>query len=300
SIAKDNEGNFYKNYYNVTVDNGKPQLYAVSNEDEKIKIKNLSKGIHDVVLFKRTEALVGEGVFEGIEIEKENALLPIVENRSRKIEFIGNSITCGYGNEGSSADCPFSPETENGYLAYGAITAGKLNADYVGVAYSGKGMYRNYDGKTSNTMSLTYDRIFPDSMNSPKWDFKKYRPDVVVLNLGTNDFAIGVPDSLIFINTYVNFLKRLRTYYPSATIFCIEGPTLNDANPSGVKAYTKIKNYILASKSKMKLIGDTNIYTFFATPMQEGDYGCNSHPNVKRHEKMAEELTKEIKKVMKW
>jgi lysophospholipase L1-like esterase len=299
STGKDKEGNFYKNYYTVIVDNGKPQLYSVSNDMEKIKLKGLSSGVHEVVIFKRTEALVGEGIFEGIDIEKDKKLIP-VEKKSRKIEFIGNSITCGYGNEGTSKECPFSPETENAYMAYGALVSRKLNADYSAVAYSGRGMYRNYDGTTTNTMSLIYDRIYPDSIASPKWDAKKYQPDLVVVNLGTNDFAKGVPDSVIFVNTYVNFLKRLRNYYPTATILCIEGPMMNDSYPVGVKAFTKVKNYIIASKEKMKQVGDSKIYTFFLSPQEEGDYGCDWHPNIKRHEKMAEELTKEVKTLMKW
>ncbi len=300
SKGKYADGSFYKNYYSVLVDGGKPQVFAVSNEDDKIKVNGLGKGVHEVVVFKRTEALVGEGIFEGVEIEKGKRLLQITERNKRKIEFIGNSITCGYGNEGTSRDCPFSPETENAYMAYGAITARKLNADYTAVAYSGRGMYRNYDGTTANTMSLIYDRIFPDSLNSPKWNTKKYQPDVLVVNLGTNDFAKGVPDSVIFVNTYVNFLKRLRLYYPNASIFCIEGPMMNDSYPQGVNALTKVKNYIKASKDKMIGIGDTKIYTFFPSPQGDGDYGCDWHPNIKRHEKMAEELTKEIKGVMKW
>ncbi len=300
STGKDKEGNLYKNYYTVTIDNGKPQLYSVSNDDDKIQIKGLSGGVNEVAIFKRTEALVGEGIFEGIEIENGKALLPVTDRKTRKIEFIGNSITCGYGNEGTSKECPFSPETENAYMAYGAITARKLDADYTAVAYSGKGMYRNFDATTTNTMSLIYDRIFPDSLASPKWNPKKYQPDVVVVNLGTNDFAKGIPDSVIFVNTYVNFLKRLRSYYPSAVILCIEGPMMNDNYPAGTRSLTKAKNYILASIEKMKVVGEKRVFTFFPTPQGEGDYGCDWHPNIKRHEKMAEELTKEIKRLMNW
>ena len=300
SSSKDKEGNFYKNYYTVLIDKEKPQLFSVSNEEDKIKIKNLGKGIHEVMFIKRTEALVGEGIFEGIEIERDKKLIRIQEPAKRKIEFIGNSITCGYGLEGDSKDCPFSPETENGYLAYGALTARKLNADYVAVAYSGKGMYRNYDGSVKNTLSLVYDRIFPDSANSAKWDTKKWQPDLIVVNLGTNDFAKGIPDSLIFINTYVNFIKKLINYYPTATILCTEGPMTNDNYPAGINSYTKVKNYITASKEKIYNLGYSKIYTYFPTPQGEGDYGCDWHPNAKRHEKMAEEFTKEIKTIMKW
>jgi lysophospholipase L1-like esterase len=300
SIAKDNNNSFYKNYYTVLVDNEKPRLIAVANEDETIKLKSLSKGIHEVLIFKRTEAMVGEGIFEGIEIEKDKTLLPITNKKLRKIEFIGNSITCGYGNEGSSKDCHFSPETENGYMSYGAIVARQLDANYLAVAYSGRGMYRNYDQTTSNAMSVIYDRIFPDSINAPKWNYKRWQPDVVVINLGTNDFAKGIPDSVIFINTYVNFLKRMRIYYPSATILCIEGPMTNDSYPPGIMTFSKVKNYIIASKNRMEQVGDKNIYTFFPSQQESPDYGCDYHPTIKRHEKMAEELSKVIKGLMKW
>lgn len=298
SFAKDKEGNPFKNYYAVVVDNGKPQYHAVSNEDEKIKIRGLGKGIHEVTVFKRTEAMVGEGIFEGIEIEKEKTLLPVTP-RNHRIEFIGNSITCGYGNEGDSKECPFSPETENGYMAYGPITARKLNADYAVVAYSGRGMYRNYDGKTTNTMSLIYDRIFPDSTGSPKWDYTKWQPEVVVVNLGTNDFAKDTPDSMIFVNTYVNFLKRLRNYYPSASIFCLDGPMVSDYYPQGAEHLTKLRNYIKAAQRRIDP-EEKNVYTFSLSTQGEGDYGCDWHPNVGRHQKMSDELTKFIKAKMKW
>ncbi len=300
SLSKDKEGNTYKNYYTVVVNQGKPQQYVVSNQDNKLKLKGLSSGINEITIFKRTEALVGEGTFEGIEINKDKKMLPALSSTVRKIEFIGNSITCGYGNMGDSKDCPFSPETENGYMAYGSLTARQLNAEYTIVAYSGKGMYRNFDGKTTETMSLIYDRIFPDSVSSAKWNFKKWQPDVVVLNLGTNDFAKGIPDSVIFVNTYSNFLKRLRLYYPSATIFCLDGPMVNNSYPQGAAHLSRLQNYIAASRDRLKTIGDKNIYTFSLSPQQEGEYGCDWHPNLKRHEKMSEELTKYIKTVMKW
>ncbi len=300
SLGKDKAGQDYKNYYTVIVDNGKPQQYSVSNQDSKLKLKGLGKGVHEVTIFKRTEALVGEGIFEGIDLEKEKKILPVLSTPTRKIEFIGNSITCGYGNEGDSKECPFSPETENGYLAYGALTARKLEAVYTIVAYSGKGMYRNNDGSTSETMSLIYDRIFPDSIRSPKWEYKKWQPDIIVVNLGTNDFAKGIPDSLTFVNTYSNFLKRLRAYYPSAVLVCVDGPMVNNSYPQGAEHLTKLQNYIKASKRRLDVMAENKVYTFSFTPQQEGDYGCDWHPNLKRHEKMSEELTKYLKTLMKW
>ena len=295
SGGHDKENKPYTNYYNILIDNKSPEVIVADNNQEIYKLKKLSEGTHTITIFKRTEAFLGEGIFEGFELNKGKKLLPLEDEKKLKIEFIGNSITCGYGNEGKSKDEPFTSSTENNYLAYGAVTARKLNADYVAVAYSGKGMYKNFDGTTKESMSLIYDRIFPDDKSS-KWDFKKWQPDAVVINLGTNDFAKSHPDSLIFVNTYVNFLKRIRIYYPNAYIFCIEGPMTNEKNAT----LTQVKNYINASKAVLEKTGDKKIFSFFPTPQSESDCGSDFHPNTSRHAKMAEELTVFIKNKTGW
>jgi lysophospholipase L1-like esterase len=287
------------NYYAIIVDDS-VRNYQVSNSTTKLIIENLKDGIHEVAVFKKTESSVGEGVFYGIELEKGKRILPSKIKYSRKIEFIGNSITCGYGNEGPDQYCKFSPETENGYMSYASITARKFNAECMIVAYSGRGMYRNNDGATTNTIPLIYDRIFPDKADSPKWDTKKWQPDLVVINLGTNDFAKGIPDSAAFVTTYVNFLKQLRSYYPKASLLCINGPMMSDYWPPEIKTLSTLKKYIDIIIKERGESGDKNIYSFFPGSQGEGDFGCDWHPNIKRHKKMSEELSEKIKTIMSW
>lgn len=297
--GKDNTGKEYQNYFYLIVDNKDPEKIAVGTQTSTVRIPDLSPGEHTVQLFKLTESFVGKCIFRGVTVSG-NALLPLKKNLSRRIEFIGNSITCGYGNEGENATCPFSAETENNYLAYGAIASRRLDAYYTATAYSGKGMYRNYDGSTKESLSLIYDRTFPDEV-TPKWDFKtEPKPDVVVINLGTNDFATGVPDSLVFTNTYVNFLKRIRGLYPEAYIVCMEGPMISDDYPKGTNAWTHMQQYITASSKILINKGDQRICTFFATVQKAEDLGCDYHPNVKKHESMGAELSSLIKSKMGW
>jgi lysophospholipase L1-like esterase len=287
------------NYYAIIVDDS-VRNYQVTNSTTKLIIENLKDGIHEVAIFKKTESLVGEGVFYGIELEEGKKILPSQIKYARKIEFIGNSITCGYGNEGPDQHCKFSAETENGYMSYASITARKLNAECMMVAYSGRGMYRNNDGATTNTIPLIYDRIFPDKADSPKWDTKKWQPDLVVINLGTNDFAKGIPDSAAFVSAYVNFLKQLRSYYPKASLLCITGPMMNDSWPPEIKTLSTLKKYIDIIMKERDKTGDKNIYSFSLTPQGEGDLGCDWHPNIKKHIKMSEELSEKIKTIMSW
>src|SRR5690554_1850406 len=102
-----------------------------------------------------------------------------------EIEFIGNSITCGYGNE-SSQNPPksgFTSVNENNYMAWGAIAARELQAQYSCVAYSGRGLYQNNDGSTAGTLPKIYDQVIADNA-TVTWDNTRYVPDIIVINLG--------------------------------------------------------------------------------------------------------------------
>ena len=286
------------NFYNLIIDNSEIKTIAVSNSGLSYTIELQDDKPHTVTIFKRTENLVGVGIFEGIVLEKGKKLLPL-ESKKHKMEFIGNSITCGYGNEGNSKECPFSPETENNYLAYSATTARNLNAEFYAIAYSGIGMVQNYDLANKQTMPLVYDRILAD-FPEPKWNFKNYVPDVVVLNLGTNDFAHSNPDSTFFAKTYLTFVRNIRKNYPKAQIFCMEGCMLNDGSPDNRKAETTLKKHIEAIVAKLHSEGDQLIYSFFFSRMKEDEFGCDWHPNVKKHQSMAKDLTEFIKSKTGW
>jgi lysophospholipase L1-like esterase len=288
-----------KNYYQVIVDGQAKQILAVGNGDAAQTLSMEADGLHVVTIFKRTESFVGTGIFEGIMLEEGAELLPLDKPLARKMEFIGNSITCGYGNEGSSPECKFSPDTENGYMSYAAITARNLHAEYWAVAYSGKGIVQNYDRSDPLTLPKFYDRIFPE-VPERKWDFKRMTPDAVVINLGTNDFAYGVLDSAIFVNTYAQFVKTIRSHYPNAALFCIEGNMTNDQWPQGTKTLTVIKQYINAAVENQRRAGDGKIWSFYPSTMRLGEIGCDWHPNVKSHQRMADELTVFIKGKLGW
>jgi lysophospholipase L1-like esterase len=286
------------NYVYVLVDNKEPYKEKISSGVKSFQVKGLSNSDHFVRIVKLTESFVGKLAFRGVKTSSALSAPPV--EQKRLLEFIGNSITCGYGNEGTEATCPFTPETENNYLAYCGVASRALNADYHAIAYSGKGMYRNYDGTTKESMSLVYDRVFPDEAGE-KWDFNNAKqPDVVVISLGTNDCAKGVPDSVIFVNTYVNFLKRIRAYYPQAYIICMEGPMTSNDYPKDANALRFITGYITASANVFIKRGDKKMCTYFPAVQKPEELGCDYHPNVKKHASMGLELANLIKNKMGW
>ena len=286
--GQDANGNPHSNYYNVFVDDSLTVI-EVPEGDQVIKVaENLKDTVHRLRVYKRTEALCGRATFRGVGLDPGAQLVSWPANPSKlRIEFIGNSITCGYGNEGADASCGFTAATENNYMSYGSIAARNLNAEYMAVAYSGKGVIQNYDQSTEETLPEIYQRINPADTAS-QWDFALWKPDIVVINLGTNDFAHALPDSVRFVTGYANFLKRIAAYYPGVRIVCLMGPMINDNWPPDLKAATVCRSYI---KSAMTLAATSQTEFFEMSTQGAYGFGCDYHPNVRQHQKNAEELS---------
>ena len=132
------------NYYNVFVDDQSSKTIEVKNDTTILIASGLGTQIHKVQIYKRTEGSQGIGSFKGILISENGEMLPWKNIPTRKIEFIGNSITCGYGTEGLSKSERWKPSTENNYLGYAPIMARAFKADYHITAHSGEGVVRNY------------------------------------------------------------------------------------------------------------------------------------------------------------
>lgn len=282
--------------YTVVLDGTvRSKLTAVSGTNTIAE--NLSEGEHTIELYRRTEANQGEAQFLGFDLG-DGKLLDAPAAPARRIELIGDSITCGYGVEGADQNCGFTAGTENHYLTYGAIAARALGADLVTIAWSGKGVVCNYGDAADSCkdpLPTYYDRALPDRSNSV-WDFSKFQPDAVVVNLGTNDFSTQQdPSQSEFESAYKSFLQHIREKYPTAYILCTNGPMLSGTDLTTVRSY--IENVVKALKNA----GDTKVGTFEITPQQQADgYGCDWHPSCATHQKVADALETALKKALSW
>ena len=289
--------NDHENEYAVTIDNRDPRLLHTDTSNIYNIISGLADSIpHTIMIQKRTESFVGKGEFEGFILDKGRTLLHPEKRPERRIEFIGNSITCGYGVEGKSTDCHFSIETENACMSFASITARALNADYHLVSYSGRGVVRNYgdSNKTSvDPMPSLYDRTcFFDS--TLKWDFTSWIPQAVVINLGTNDFSTKpYPDKNIFQEAYLRLINRIRTLYPGVTIFCICGPMI--AEPC--TGYIRV---VVDQDQKDKRDKDVFFIEIKPEQLAKNDLGCDYHPNIGGMNKMADIIVPIIRLRMNW
>lgn len=275
-------------YWTVVVDGDvQPTLLTSGGEQTYVLAADLPTGEHVVEVYRRTEGSFGPTSIGEVTIEGE--LLPPLPV-DRRIEVIGDSISCGYGNEGPDEFCQFSAETENNYLAYGSVAARAVGAEVVTVAWSGKGMVFNYDTDTFEPLPEVYDRIAASEQAT--WDFS-WQPDVVVINLGTNDFSTdGDPSEGQFVGAYVDFLAHLRDVYPDALLMPV-APAL------GGGELTLVEGYIQSAIGMRMAAGDDNV-AFANINVDPIGFGCDYHPSVASHAAMADLLVEELATHLGW
>ncbi len=242
---------------------------------------------HVLTLCKDTESGIGWLEFAGLFCE---GILPPPPLPIRKIEFIGNSITCGSGMDESVTPCGQGKwyDQHNAWLSYGPITARALNAQWHITAVSGIGLMHSCCNMGEIIMPRVFDKI-NQRVDSLAWDLSKYQPDVVTVCLGQND---GVQDSALFRANYIGFLETIRKDYPSAKIVCLTSP-MGDERLTGW-----LKEQLAVIAERRHAAGDKKVYTYFYS--KRYFHGCGTHPDMKEHEEIAKELTEYIKKITAW
>jgi hypothetical protein len=266
-----------RNFFTIVLDDSVFVLNATEADSTYLLADSLQKGKHKLEIYRRSEWHGGNSTFLGLKLDpKAKVFAPAP--RVHKIEFIGDSYTCGYGNEGLAQTEHFTYETENHYMSYDAITARELNADLTAVCRSGIGIVQGYGGNKGFNMPAFYDEVTLDT--TKKWDYTTSQPEAVVIDLITNDLSVKL-DSAEFINKYLDFLKRIRGNYPDAKIVCIAGP----ASPGD--QWRTVQSYIHTIVNEFGKT-DQNVNYFAFTPFEM--HGSDWHPNVDEDKKMAAEL----------
>jgi Carbohydrate esterase 2 N-terminal/GDSL-like Lipase/Acylhydrolase family len=298
AVIADNMGDNYL-YIIIDGDSSNAKKIKLNNAKQTYTIAAFNdKANHTVQLFKITNTDGHITQFFGFELAKKAKFLKAPPRPKRTIEFFGNSITCGHG-----VDVPTDstdngkPEYFNNYRAYGAITARHFNAQYHCTAKSGIGIMVSW---FNQVMPEIYDRVNPNDSTS-KWDFKKFTPDIVVVNLFQNDswltsqtnhaqfknrFGTTKPSEDFIINAYAKFIQLVRSKYPDAQIICCLG------NMDATKKGSKWPGYI---QSAVTSLNDKKVVTHFF------DYkNTPGHPRIKEQELMAKSLIAFIEEKKYW
>jgi lysophospholipase L1-like esterase len=290
----------------LIVDGQAPVTVAVMATPTQVTT-TVASGTHTARLVKRTEALFGNMTFMGFTTD--GKLLNTATPPTRLIEFVGDSITAGLGVEGSgNPNCKsLDPNVENASKSFAYVTAATLNADFSLIGWSGKGVYKNRSASDTVTLPQLYSAIDP-TVTSTAYAFPTTvaaQPQVVVVNLGTNDFAFfanqptpTVPDQAGYTAALQGLTATIRGHYPSAKIILAIGPILSTDSPVTGQLNTW-RSYVQSVVAALNNAGDTKVSFFEFTPLTS-NFGCDYHPNAVAAQSMAAALSAQIKTLMAW
>ena len=214
---------------------------VLEGESESVTVDlSAISGDAEVQLLKASESMYSTVGVSSITANSKGDICPAPQ-RQMKIEFIGDSITAGYGLDEENPNAAFSTRTENFSETYAFLAAKELAADCYAVAFSGYGVFTGFssNGAANDYVIFKhYDSTLSNSTDAPDWDFTGFVPNVVVINLGTNDASYCSTQGSIeaFENEYKRLLYLVRQRNSKAYILCVLGDMNNSLYPSVERA----------------------------------------------------------------
>ena len=255
--------------------------------------EGLSRGVHTIRFIKLTE--FGITKFTIKELTYNGYLLQADDYAdSLKLEYYGDSLTCGYGNlctNGTSGAGGW--KYQDGMQTYAAFAARTLNAEFSVCSGSGYGIYTGYpyDPENPDNPRLNTTQTVDDIMNigfwdknntAVDWDFS-FDADVVVINLGTNDQSFAriakreLPDDEVYAEAK-ELIDTIRSHNPDCCIIWLGGVAGNYES-----------EYFHGATVLSKLADETDNMIFYNS-MKPSSAGGDGHPTVAQHKVLAEQL----------
>ena len=255
------------------------------------------KEVHKITLHKSSESQDSKIGIESIETTGE--FIADVDVKQYKIEFIGDSGSCGFGNLSKPYGSDYSTEISDGLHSFASLTGIALDADFQIFAASGWGVKASIytNPNTVNVFDAYKNYDFNSQGATIKYNYSLFTPDLVVINLGTNDYSyIKAAET-----DPIEYAKRLQDYkdqykalvnfvhsiYPSAHIIMLhglmnEGKVIADATN---EMYAELK-LTIPNLSTIEINGDGK--------------GASNHPSAASHESISEQLVAHIKDTLNW
>ena len=278
----------------------------VDSTDGTLALENpmagLSDGEHELTLFKRLDGGQHYYTFYGFEFDDDAQILAPAPLPVRKIEVIGDSVSCGEVSEAVHCVAQSDPEDADGFYSnswhsYGWQVARAFNAEIHitsqgGIALLDGTGYFNGEKDLRGVLS-SYEKLeYNPPLGEKPWDCSKWKPDLIITAFGQNDanpvnFMENDYDGEAAKNwkaQYKGFLEKLQKLYPGVSIICITTVLMH--NPNWDKAIDEVVNSM----------NDEKVHHFM---FKRNGAATPGHPRLPEHNEMAAELTEYIKSIEK-
>ena len=284
-------------------EDGKQIATFNTNSRNLYKVKTTgSAGSHAYRLIKISESNPGGIHLYKVATDKSGKFEEPPKASNRRLEFIGDSFTVGFGDEGQNGqDESLVFEKTNASKSYAFLIADGYKADFQVNAFSGRGLVRNYDNIVPQwPIPRLYEFTVPgeapgDIANgvaeaSLRYDFNSFHPQVIVLFIGINDFQGNPPYAKkdAFKKAYAALLKKLRKAHPGVKFLLLSTKVWpNDDLTPTVKAIYDAE--IAAGKTDLEFMTLTT-----------ANVGLLGHPDIHSHEDMAKTIRSAIGRLGRW
>ena len=295
--AEDDLWKYATAYLWVYVDGVKTQLIQLTDETERVILaEGLEDGEHTIKVVKRVNGRSNRAAVSQIWVnEGGNVEMP---NRvaGRKMQFVGDSITVGYGAVNSASgtydgitglgESTWTVNGEDSTMTYVALAARYFGADNHTIAISGRGIVKNNGGTTNDLAPKLYE--YTDWNNKAQWDHSTYQPDVIVINYGTNDSSssanVSAEDFKVGCKA---FIEQVRGQNPNAYIIYAYGFMGN--------TYDTVIREVVAQLNET----DSKIYYLPLTAVSDDETSL-AHPTAEAHADRSTGLIELIAQITGW
>lgn len=260
-------------------------------------ISVLDDGRHEITLFKRMDGGAHYVSFLGFEFDDDVVLTKPEALPSRRIEVIGDSVSCGEVSEAVHCVGMSDPENNDGFYSncwysYSWQIARRLGAELHDTSQGGISLFDKtgwFNGPDDlRGVESTYDMLeYNPPLGVKSYDLSKWKPHVIIVAIGQND-ATPVDimkenyegaDAAKWRTGYKAFLQKLRGLYKGVTIICATTLLMHDSNWD--KAIDEVVQDLAAEGC------EDGIYHFM---YKRNGAATPGHPRIPEHNEMADEM----------
>ena len=247
------------------------QIKVEEAEKDYPVMAGLKDGEHSLLIVKKTEAFSGDTLLSQIILDRGKGLSEPPQARRRRIQFIGDSLTCAYGVDCEGRPCEKDSANENAYHSWARVLADRFNADHHIIAQTGIGLRLGY---TDRLLGEVIDGLRLSDFGAT-WDASRWQPDLVILCFFGNDADFG-PNAANTVSqykqSYVELIQQVRKSNPQAVILCTMGSWATDPKLPWVGIYND------AVREMNTAFKDSRV---FAMPKGIKYTGIKTHPKIK-------------------
>ncbi|MTV39900.1 bifunctional acetylxylan esterase/glucomannan deacetylase AxeC2 [Duganella radicis] len=274
-------------YLDVIVDGAARKVRLAAGRQTVVLADGLAAGKHTVEIVNRSETWQGNAAL--LAFDTDGTWQPAPALPARKLLLLGDSVTCGASIDRVAGE-KSGASWANPRASYGMLMAQRLNAQVQLVCYGGRGLIRTWEGKT-NELNLAdyYNMALPTQPTAVPWDQGDYRPDAILVAIGTNDMTVGIPDREQYVSAYVSLVRMLLKDHPQAQIMLTEGGILRDEKQAALRSYIV---------ETVRRVGDPRVHAIASTGYP-GD-ALDGHPTREQNVNIVNDLLPQVRAVMRW